>query len=169
VPTATFVPTLAPSPTPYPTFEIHPDVIDRILNPCFFLLHPVDAEYSNPQANLDPLTGLTWMSFTIAPGVLQDDDIFQYWWDTRAFRGDLSFNKGGELCETLIETNQILCEGIPLRGTDNLPTGGYEYTISLFLKDDGCQSPVYHYQQRGLIYMDTLVHDVFYVNDEDAP
>jgi hypothetical protein len=169
VPTATPVPTLAPSPTPFPTLEIHPDVLDRILNPCFFLLHPVDAEYSNPQANLDPQTGLTWMQFTIARGVLQEGDIFQYWWDTRAFRADLSFNKGGGLCETLIETNQILCQGIPLRGTDNLPTGGYEYTISLYIHEDTCQSPVYHYQQRGLIFMDTLVHDVFYVNDEDAP
>ena len=128
----------------------------------------MDAEYPNPQANLDPQTGLTWIALTITPGVLREDDLFRYWWDTRALRGDLSFNKGTGLCEILMETNQILCTGIPLRGTDNLPTGGYEYNFTLTYQMEGCQTPC-NYQLRGLFYMDTLVNDVFKLNFEDVP
>ena len=138
------------------------------LDPCSIKLYPVDSAYPNPQENLDPLTGTTWMAITLEEGVLSAQDSYHYWWDTRAFSGDLSFNKGNGDCMVLLDTNQIRCEGIPLSGTGNLPTGGYEYDFSINLKNSNCNSGP-KYQQRGLIFMDTLDHDVFVINGEAVP
>lgn len=171
-PSPTAEPTETLAPTPLPTSEqlaeTYAAILERLLNPCYFKLHPLDDLYPNPQENLDPQSGTTWMAITVAQGVLQEGDVFHYWWDTRAFRGDLSFNKSDGLCEVLVATGQAKCEGIALRGTDNLPTGGYEYDFKLSFQKEGCVAAS-SYQQRGLIYMDTLQHDVFSVNGEDVP
>jgi len=161
-------PTQIPTPSEEETVEIDPAIIERFLNRCEFTLRPVDDQYPNPQENLDPLKGTTWLTITVPDGVLLEQDSFRYWWDTRAFSGDLSFNKGNGLCEVLIETNQIKCEGIPLRGTENLPTGGYEYDFKLYIQNEECNKEL-NYQQRGLIFMKTMEHDVFSVNGEDVP
>jgi hypothetical protein len=172
IPSETPVPTDTPTPAPTATtveitIEVNLGLLEKLLYPCTFKLRPIDDEYPNPQVNLDPLTGKTWLMITVEEGVLQAEDSFHYWWDTRAFKGDLSFNKGDGPCEVLLETNQVKCEGIPLRGTENLPTGGYEYDFKLNIQTEACGSQI-RYQQRGLIFMETGVHDVFQVNDEDA-
>jgi hypothetical protein len=138
------------------------------LNPCYAKLEPVDIQYSNPQENLDPRSETTWMTITVDEGILSAQDSYHYWWDTRAFSGDLSFNVGDGSCTVLIETNQIKCERIPLSGTDNLSTGGYEYDFKIYIQNYDC-SPRPNYQQRGLIYMKTMKHTVFQVNGEDVP
>lgn len=153
VPTDTLVPTETIPPTP-------------TQDPCA-RLWPVDEEYSNPQENLDPETGLTWMMITLDEGILQPDYRFSWWWDTRAFQADLSFNKGSGTCDVLLETNQIRCEGLPLSGTDSLPSGGYEYTLSLYIQDYGCNAFA-SYHQGGLLFMRTMEHDVYVVNQQDA-
>lgn len=160
--------TQMPTQTEEKIVEINPAIVERFLNPCDFKLHPIDDQYPNPQENLDPLTGTTWMAITVSDGILLAQDSYRYWWDTRAFSGDLSFNKGNGLCEVLIETNQIKCEGIPLVGTENLTTGGYEYDFKLYIQNGECNKEL-NYQQRGLIYMNTMEHDVFSVNGEDVP
>jgi hypothetical protein len=130
-------------------------------------LWPIDQEYSNPHENLDLNTDKTWIMITLEEGVLQPNYRFSWWWDTRAFQGDLSFNKGNGMCEVLLETNQVRCEGLPLSGFEDLPTAGYEYTISVYIQDYGCNAhPSYH--QGGLIFLDTMKHDVFVVNQQDA-
>jgi hypothetical protein len=172
LPTETLIPTETLTQTPPPTkteiIEVNLSILERVLYPCDFKLHPIDNQYPNPQDNLDPLTGTTWMAITVDDGILLEQDSFHYWWDTRAFRGDLSFNVGDGPCAVLLETNQIKCEGIPLRGTENLTTGGYEYDFKLYIQNEDCNSEL-NYQQRGLIFMDTMEHDVFNVNGEDVP
>lgn len=169
---STAAPSVTPIPSPTQTATVAPTNTPAppklSLDPCHTKLLPIDAQYPNPQENLDALSGTTWMMITVAEGILSEQDNFHYWWDTRAFRGDLSFNKGGGTCITLIETNQIKCEGLPLRGTDNLPTGGYEYVFSLYIQGHECMTPP-NYMQVGLIFMDTLKHDVYAINGEDAP
>jgi hypothetical protein len=167
-PTETTDSTQIPTSTEEEIVEIDPAIIERFLNRCEFTLRPVDDLFPNPQETLNPLTGTTWMVITVPDGVLHEQDSFRFWWDTRAFSADLSFNKGNGLCEVLIETNQIKCEGIPLRGTENLPTGGYEYDFKLYIENEECNYKR-NYQQRGLIYMKTMEHDVFSVNGEDVP
>ena len=151
---------IPPSPTPEPT-----------LHPCRIKLFPADGYYHNPQENLDPSTGTTWMAIRVEEDLLWllfGDYVFHYWWDTRAFEKIDSFNVGDGPCEVLIEEHMIRCEGIPLRGTNYLPTGGYEYGLSIYIQDLGCKfGPIY--QQTGLVFMDTGEHDVFLVNGEDAP
>jgi hypothetical protein len=95
-PTAPFCPTETPIPgetlasTEEQVIDLNPAVIQWLLDPCKTRFQPIDAEYPNPQENLDPLTGTTWMAITLEKGSLSDQFNFHYWWDTRAFRGDLS-------------------------------------------------------------------------------
>lgn len=168
VPTETSPPTETLTPTEERVIDLNPAVIQWLLDPCKTRFQPIDGEYPNPQENLDPLTGTTWMAITLEEGFLSEYFNFHYWWNTRSFRGDLSFNVGDGPCEVLLETNQIRCEGIPLKGTENLPTGGYEYEFGIFLQDHDCNRGA-NYSQNGLIFMDTMEHEVFMVNGEVVP
>ena len=167
--TLTETPTSTPTETPLPTeassTEADNGGVTPTVHPCYVKLFPIDKQYPNPQENLDPNTGTTWMMITLEDGILSAQDSYHYWWDTRAFSQTDSFNIGDGPCEVLLETNQIKCEGIPLKGTDNLPTGGYEYDFKIYIQGYKCQAAA-NYQQGGLIFMNTMDHDVFMINGE---
>jgi len=167
-PTQTPIPTKTLTPTPELVIEINPELIKWLLEPCKTQFKPIDTAYPNPQENLDPTSGKTWMAITLEEGFLSDQFNFHYWWDTRAFQGDLSFNVGDGPCEVLLETNQILCKDIPLQGTENLSTGGYEYDFKIYLQDYDCNRGP-NYQQVGLIYIDKGEHNVYIINGEAVP
>ena len=159
----TSTPTLPPLPTEGEAIKTEEEEPKPTVDPCEKKLLPIDEQYPNPQENLDPSTGTTWMLITFDEGVLSAGDRYHYWWDTRAFSNSDSFNKGDGDCEVLLETNQIKCEGIPLRGTENLSVRGYEYDFKLYIQGYDCQS-MPNYQQDGLIYLDTMEHEIFIIN-----
>jgi len=163
IPLEISIPTLPPLPTTEEAIEVDEETPKPTVHPCEKKLLPIDEQYPNPQTNLDTSTGTTWMLITLDEGVLSAGDRYHYWWDTRAFSDSDSFNKGDGDCEVLLETNQIKCEGIPLRGTENLTVRGYEYDFKLYIQGYDCQS-MPNYQQDGVIFLDTMEHEIFIIN-----
>ena len=136
--------------------------------PCGPEIYFVGTDYSNPHENMDSTSETTQMVFTFTGNQLSKNDKYIYYWHTRPFARADSFNKAKGYCDVYTESMLIQCSGLPLAGLDNLPTDGYEYTISLVYDNPECEGPPIHLQQ-GLIYLDTLEHKIVKISGRFMP